>query len=115
MFFCKECLANTIIHSEEAAIKCPYIDKTYSCGAILQDREVRGLLTKENYEKHLAKSVREAESKLENTFHCKTPNCKGWCIYEDNVNQFKCPVCTMMNCMTCQVFNHKVWSFLDQI
>lgn len=102
--FCKECLASTVILSEEAEIKCPYIDTTYSCPSVLQEREIRGLVSKENYEKHLAKSIRQAENKIENTFHCKTPNCRGWCIIdEDNVNQFKCPVCTIVSCLTCGV------------
>lgn len=32
-----------------------------------------------------------------------TPNCRGWCIYEDNVNTFRCPVCRILNCLTCRV------------
>lgn len=68
-----------------------------------KQREIKALVTKDMYEAHLAKSIRQAESKLDNTFHCKTPNCRGWCIFEDNVNQFKCPVCTIVNCLTCRV------------
>ncbi|KAG5675163.1 hypothetical protein PVAND_005089 [Polypedilum vanderplanki] len=99
--FCKICLQSHIKYSEEAEIKCPYIDDTYSCQSFLQEREVRGLVSKDDYEKHLSRSVRLAENKIENAFHCKTPNCKGWCIFEDNTNSFKCPVCTILNCITC--------------
>lgn len=61
------------------------------------------LVTPEVYDQHLARSIKEAENKIQNTFHCKTPNCQGWCIFEDNVNEFLCPVCDKMNCLTCQV------------
>lgn len=57
------------------------------------------------FEQHLARSVSQAENKIQNTFHCKTPDCKGWCILEDNVNEFHCPVCTFTNCLTCQAIH----------
>ncbi|XP_058452225.1 uncharacterized protein LOC131430941 [Malaya genurostris] len=103
--FCKECLVNTINYSEEPEIRCPFMNDTYSCESVVQQREIKALVSKEMYEVHLAKSIRQAESKLNNTFHCKTPNCRGWCIYEDNVNQFKCPVCTIVNCLTCRAIH----------
>lgn len=99
--FCKECLINTVKYSEEAEIKCPFRDNLYSCDCVLQEREIKSLVTTEAYEQHLSISIRQAEHKIENAFHCKTPNCRGWCIYEDNVNLFKCPVCRITNCLTC--------------
>lgn len=101
--FCKECLQSVVKYCEEADIKCPYRDKNYSCDSSIQEREIKGLVDKPTYEKHLAKSVAFAENKMKNTFHCKTANCKGWCIYEENVNDFLCPVCKKRNCLTCQV------------
>ncbi|XP_038112733.1 uncharacterized protein LOC6036441 isoform X1 [Culex quinquefasciatus] len=103
--FCKECLANTINFSEEAEIRCPFMDAVYSCESVITQREIKALVTKDMYEAYLARSIRQAESKLDNTFHCKTPNCRGWCIYEDNVNEFKCPVCTIVNCLTCRAIH----------
>lgn len=101
--FCKVCLENHIKYSDEAQVKCPYIDDKYSCQSFLQEREIRGLVSKDEYEKHLTRSIRLAENSMQNTYHCKTPNCKGWCIFEDNTNTFKCPVCTIVNCITCGV------------
>lgn len=101
--FCKSCLASHIMYSEDAEIKCPFIDDQYSCQSLLQEREIRSLVSKDEYDKHLARSIRQAENKIENTFHCKTPNCRGWCIFEDTSNIFKCPVCTIVNCLTCGV------------
>lgn len=101
--FCKACLASHIKYCEEAEIKCPFMDSQYSCQCLLQEREIRALVTKEEYDKHLARSIRLAENKIENTFHCKTPNCRGWCIFEDTSNSFRCPVCTIVNCLTCGV------------
>ncbi|KFB39117.1 AGAP009239-PA-like protein [Anopheles sinensis] len=103
--FCKQCLISTIQYSEDAAIRCPYSDAVYSCESVIQQREIKALVSKELYEAHLAKSIQQAESAIDNTFHCRTPNCRGWCIYEDNVNQFKCPVCRIVNCLTCRVIH----------
>lgn len=101
--FCKACLSNTVEFSEEAEVKCPYMDDDYTCNLALQDREIKALVTPQVYEQHLAKSVAQAENKIDKSFHCKTPDCKGWCIFEDNVNEFRCPVCKKTNCLTCQV------------
>lgn len=101
--FCRECLNSHIIYSDEAEIKCPFIDDQYSCQSLIQEREIRSLVSKDEYEKHLARSIRQAENKIANTFHCKTPNCRGWCIFEDTSNIFRCPVCTIVNCLTCGV------------
>ncbi|KAF5297692.1 hypothetical protein FQA39_LY12023 [Lamprigera yunnana] len=103
--FCKPCLAHTIEFTEDAEVKCPYRDANYSCDITLQDREVKALVTPEMYDRFLAKSVAQAENNMDKSFHCKTPDCKGWCIFEDNVNEFHCPVCRRTNCLTCQVIH----------
>lgn len=57
------------------------------------------------YEKHLQRSLVTAESQERNSFHCKTTDCPGWCIYEDLVNFFSCPVCKKENCLTCKAIH----------
>lgn len=103
--FCKDCIRNTIVYSEEAEVTCPFYDDNYTCESHIQDREIKAMLTKEEHDEHLAKSLRVAENQIENSFHCRTPNCKGWCIFDDNVNQFKCPICSLINCLTCRVIH----------
>ena len=61
------------------------------------------LVTPAMYEKHQQKSLKEAQISAKNSFHCKTPDCKGWCFITDNLNEFKCPICKRLNCITCQV------------
>lgn len=62
------------------------------------------LVEPEVYQQYLAKSIAQAENNAgNNAFHCKTPDCPGWCIYDDDVNNFLCPVCGANNCLTCQV------------
>ena len=34
--FCRDCLLQRITHSEEAIVKCPYVDDDYSCDEYLQ-------------------------------------------------------------------------------
>lgn len=101
--FCKMCLKHTIEYAEDAQVMCPYRDEQYSCDTALQDREIKALVPVAVYDQYLAKSVAQAENKMDKSFHCKTPDCKGWCIFEDNVNEFRCPVCRRINCLTCQV------------
>lgn len=102
--FCRPCIANTIAYCEEAEVKCPYRDSDYTCESTLQEREIKALVEPEVYQQHLAKSIAQAENKAGNkAFHCKTPDCPGWCIYDDDVNNFLCPVCEANNCLTCQV------------
>lgn len=101
--FCKECLSSHIKYCDDAEVKCPFMDDHFSCQSLLQEREIRGLVSKDEYDKHLTRSIRQAENKIGNTFHCKTPNCRGWCIFEDTSNIFRCPVCTIVNCLTCGV------------
>lgn len=103
--FCMDCGRNSILHSDDAEVRCPYIDNDYSCEYVLQDREIKGVLSKSEYDEYLAKSLRIAEHQIQNSFHCRTPNCKGWCIYEDDVNTFKCPICQLVNCLTCRVIH----------
>ena len=59
-------------------------------------------MTAEVYERLLLLSVQEAESRESHSFHCCTPDCGSWCIYEDEVNVFDCPVCSHANCLTCK-------------
>ena len=60
-------------------------------------------MSAELYEKHQQKSLKEAQVSAKNSFHCKTPDCQGWCFVNDNINSFKCPLCKRLNCITCQV------------
>lgn len=101
--FCRECLKQTVRYSDEAEVRCPYMDDAYSCDSSIQEREIRGLLSRDEYERHLAVSLSVAELRESNAFHCRTPGCRGWCIYEDNVNEFRCPICRITNCLTCRV------------
>ena len=45
--------------------------------------------------------MRTAEGKTQNTFHCKTPNCVAWVVFDENVNEFLCPICAKNNCILC--------------
>jgi RanBP-type and C3HC4-type zinc finger-containing protein 1 len=70
-------------------IKCPY-SSDYNCGFHLQEREIRALLSEEDYLKYQMRSLRQSEATMKNTFHCKTPDCIGFCVFEDNLNFFDC-------------------------
>ncbi|XP_076338691.1 uncharacterized protein LOC143240327 isoform X2 [Tachypleus tridentatus] len=103
--FCRDCLAGAIYHTEAATVKCLFRNEEYSCDSQLQDREIKALVSPEEYERFLQRSIATAENGADNSFHCKTPDCKGWCFYEDNVNAFLCPVCDQTNCLTCRAIH----------
>ena len=70
----------------------------------------------------------EGQSK---SYHCKTPDCRGWCIYEDNVcapsacmcvcvileclqvNDFDCPVCNKRNCLLCKAIHYPEMNYKE--
>lgn len=101
--FCVNCTKNAILLSEEAEIPCPFGDGTIKCESKILDLEIRAILSDDDYQKYLSRSLRIAEGTIQNTVHCKVTNCDGWCICDDNVNQFACPKCDTINCVSCQV------------
>ncbi|XP_031465325.1 sharpin isoform X2 [Phasianus colchicus] len=103
--FCRDCLRQVINYSEEPAVSCPYRDDSYACSSHLQEREIRALVSPEEYRRFLERSLVLAERRTQNSFHCKTPDCRGWCIYEDSVNEFRCPICQALNCLLCKAIH----------
>eukprot|EP00112_Aurelia_sp_Birch-Aquarium-sp1_P011498 Seg2418.3 transcript_id=Seg2418.3/GoldUCD/mRNA.D3Y31 product="RanBP-type and C3HC4-type zinc finger-containing protein 1" protein_id=Seg2418.3/GoldUCD/D3Y31 len=103
--FCKDCLRQTIQNSEDPEVKCPHTDGNVNCMQVITAQEIAALLTEEEYVKFLDRSVNAAENRAANSFHCKTSNCGGWCIYEDEVNWYECQVCQKRNCLTCKAIH----------
>uniref|UniRef100_A0A480Q0L5 RanBP-type and C3HC4-type zinc finger-containing protein 1 isoform 2 n=1 Tax=Sus scrofa TaxID=9823 RepID=A0A480Q0L5_PIG len=106
--FCRECLQGTIRNSQEAEVACPFIDNTYSCSGKLLEREIRALLSPEDYQRFLDLGISIAENRSAFSYHCKTPDCKGWCFFEDDVNEFTCPVCFHVNCLLCKAIHEQM-------
>ncbi|XP_067294835.1 ranBP-type and C3HC4-type zinc finger-containing protein 1 [Pseudorasbora parva] len=103
--FCKECLRSVILMSEDPQVACPYRDESYACDCILQEREIRALVSVDDYERWLQRGLSVAESRCEGSYHCATADCPGWCVYEDTVNTFNCPVCKKHNCLLCKAIH----------
>ncbi|XP_034021967.1 ranBP-type and C3HC4-type zinc finger-containing protein 1 [Thalassophryne amazonica] len=97
--FCKDCLKETVVSGQDAEVACP------SCDCKLQDREIAALLTEEEHQRFLELRLSIAESRSEHSFHCQTLNCRGWCIYEDEVNVFYCELCNETNCILCRAIH----------
>nr|XP_037851808.1 ranBP-type and C3HC4-type zinc finger-containing protein 1-like [Chlorocebus sabaeus] len=66
------------------------------------------LLTPEDYQRFLDLSISIAENRSAFSYHCKTPDCKGWCFFEDDVNEFTCPVCFHVNCLLCKAIHEQM-------
>ena len=98
-------MRGTIEHNEEVQVKCPSSD---GCFSVLQEREIRGLADDVLYQKYLDQAIAIAErSSKEKSFHCKTPNCKGFTFLENNPNitEFLCPTCGHLNCLMCHAIH----------
>ncbi|XP_062987327.1 sharpin [Elgaria multicarinata webbii] len=103
--FCRDCLRQLVNCSEEPQVACPFRDAAYACSSHLQDREIRSLVSWEEYERFLERRLSVAESRAQNSYHCQTADCLGWCIYEDDVNEFRCPICWALNCLVCKAIH----------
>lgn len=100
--FCKECLIESIKHSDEYVVKCPGDE----CELTVQEREIRGLVPAELFDQHLEKSLKLYEGTTENAYHCKTPDCRGFIEIDKNLQGFMCFVCKRVNCIGCKVIHH---------
>ncbi|EAT33649.1 AAEL014066-PA [Aedes aegypti] len=102
---CCECLVKLINLAEDVDIKCPIKDSNRSCESVIQHLDIKNLLNAEEYNCYLERSLKKAELSADNAFHCKTPDCAGWCLVEDNVTVFHCPVCKAQNCVPCEALH----------
>lgn len=66
------------------------------------------LVPQDVFEKHLARGLAQVEHQASNTFHCKTPDCKGWAIIDENIATFSCPVCSHNNCVKCSAIHEGI-------
>uniref|UniRef100_A0A8C5I0T3 RanBP-type and C3HC4-type zinc finger-containing protein 1 n=1 Tax=Gouania willdenowi TaxID=441366 RepID=A0A8C5I0T3_GOUWI len=98
--FCRDCLIGTIQNSRDAEVSCPE-----NCESKLLDREIKELLSDVDHQRFLEMRLSIAESRSEHSFHCQTPNCRGWCINEDEVNEFHCDICDATNCILCRAIH----------
>ncbi|XP_058822150.1 ranBP-type and C3HC4-type zinc finger-containing protein 1-like [Topomyia yanbarensis] len=103
--FCRACLSNSIKFAEDVVVRCPFPVNDGTCDQIIEDREVKCLLNDDDYKIYLGRSLKKAETMAENAFHCKTPDCDGWCLVEDAVSLFQCPVCFADNCLRCKAIH----------
>uniref|UniRef100_U3IKS6 RING-type domain-containing protein n=1 Tax=Anas platyrhynchos platyrhynchos TaxID=8840 RepID=U3IKS6_ANAPP len=101
----RDCLRQVINYSEEPEVGCPFRDDSYACSSHLQEREIRALVSPEEYRRFLERGLALAERRTRNSFHCQSSDCRGWCIYEDSVNEFRCPICQALNCLLCKAIH----------
>jgi RanBP-type and C3HC4-type zinc finger-containing protein 1 len=100
---CRECIVHVIKYTKEPEIQCPH----ENCTGIINDREIRSFTTFEEYEKHLERSLAQAERTNINAYHCMTKNCTGW-VEIKSIKMFMCPVCRNFNCVPCRAV-HFPW------
>ena len=73
-------------HTSNSPSSCVYV------------RNALQLVSAEQLQELYRRALREAETAAANSYHCKTTDCEGFCFYEDEVNEFNCPLCTKVCC-----------------
>lgn len=99
---CKDCLAQHIMHAEEFEVQCPHVENNIGCDKLIQEMEMRYLISKEMFEKHLKKSLKIAEYVNELNFHCRGLDCENFVELEPQITSFICQVCRAINCVPCK-------------
>ncbi|XP_055599780.1 ranBP-type and C3HC4-type zinc finger-containing protein 1-like [Uranotaenia lowii] len=98
---CRQCLTNTIKFSQKVEVVCPIL----KCCSIIQDCEIRSVLSNEDY-CTFSKKMMDFFEINSNSFHCRRPNCTGWWIIEnDNDSSIECPICRSYNCIVCKAIH----------
>ncbi|XP_074115161.1 ranBP-type and C3HC4-type zinc finger-containing protein 1-like [Cotesia typhae] len=103
--FCRECIESNVKLNDDFEVKCPYADNRYACQSILQEREIKALLGKDLYDKHLEKSLKYAALTSPESFNCRAADCDYWFLRDNDLNHFLCPKCEKTNCLTCEVIH----------
>lgn len=103
---CKDCLHDHIMGCRDADVKCPCnVNDEVACKGSITEAEMRSLLTEDELAKVHNRGLVLAEGQAK-SYHCKTADCRGFCFYEDEVNNFDCPVCNKRNCLLCKAIHH---------
>lgn len=102
--YCDVCLIKTIKDTiaYDIQVHCPQIDGNQRCSTLLQEREIRSLLSGEDYERYERKCLEFAEGGNASSVHCLTKSCKGWIEVNGFVDSFVCAVCRQKNCISCK-------------
>lgn len=82
---------------------CPQSQGDQRCSALLQEREIRSLLSGDDFACYKRKCLEFAEGGNDSSIHCLTENCKGWIVVDGFVDSFVCSVCSQKNCLSCKV------------
>ncbi|XP_077502129.1 uncharacterized protein LOC144113086 isoform X1 [Amblyomma americanum] len=103
---CEQCLADTAKNSPAAEVLCPCKCDDADCQMSVLDSDLRACLSEADYAALQERGLREAENtSKEPSFHCKTPDCKGWCLHGREVEVFYCPICQQRNCLRCEAIH----------
>ena len=62
-------------------------------------------MTPEELEALHHRGLMQAENAAGDSFHCRSADCNGFCFYEDEVNEFDCPLCKKRNCLLCKAIH----------
>lgn len=114
--FCKDCLMHLVVHSSECIVKCPFVnDKLSGCDGFVQEREIRGILSEDQYQLYIQRMLVLSMNMVPNSFACRTVNCKGFWIVEPNDLTFICILCNFENCLKCKVRSFADWRNLGNL
>uniref|UniRef100_A0A1Q3EWM3 Putative ubiquitin conjugating enzyme 7 n=1 Tax=Culex tarsalis TaxID=7177 RepID=A0A1Q3EWM3_CULTA len=107
---CEGCLISTIMTTLETSgveIRCPMVLENHRrCETLVQEREIKRLLTDKQYEVYERKCLEAAVDEFSSRVHCLSPTCNGWIVIEGYKESFVCPVCCSANCLSCKAIHN---------
>ncbi|XP_047367642.1 ranBP-type and C3HC4-type zinc finger-containing protein 1-like isoform X2 [Vespa velutina] len=103
--FCKTCLANTVLFSDHADVKCPYKDENYSCEGTIQQSEIKAKIHKVNCTEDMlneessdSKSDFLIQQMLNNKNALPCPTCNTIIMKIDGCDAVVCTICKTEIC-----------------
>ena len=107
---CIKCITYVVLSSRTSEVKCPYIGDSknvYKCQAEITQREIKGFLSKFEYEEYLNNTLKFLKDNYVNK--CFKPNCNGMGWIEVGINNFSCSLCRSVNCISCEVSKRYIY------
>ena len=101
---CLECFTEHVKMCDDPEVICPFYSDKGSCQFMIQEREIRAIVSDDVHEIHLSKALKRAEAVLNNIYHCKSPDCIGF-IQNEGASAFNCNVCDKVNCIKCETIH----------
>eukprot|EP00808_Paulinella_micropora_P019084 g27551.t1 len=103
---CMDCISQNVefaINNAEYPVSCP----DQKCRKPLAQADIRAIVGEEKFLKLEERMMGNFEAENRDAFHCLSKDCRGWCVFEEDALDFRCPICKCFNCIPCKAQHPK--------